>query len=450
MLRTSFSGLRFRLMVLVLAAVVPALVLLIITAGDQRQKALADAKENAVELAQVASQEEIKLIKDTRRLLSDPANLGVLKGHDTAGCNRLFAALLNKNPVYTNLGAVDSGGNTFCNGISPGQRRNAAGEVWFQRAVQQGTFSVGNYQINRDTGREELVFAQPLLDTSGRIDSVVFAEVPVTWLNQLVNVAQLPEDWTVALFDQKGTILAHYPNPEAWVGQSLEYAETVRTGLGESGISTTVESEVEDIPRVFGVTALRGTFLAGDVFISVGVPKKFAFAEADRLLRRNLIWLAITTVLAIMVAWVGGDLLVRRNITGLLSASKCLAIGDLTARTGPPYPGGELGQLSRAFDDMAISLEMRAAEADHAEEALEQRVRELTALNQFFQKHAGDYVELAGKHRELLEKLNANPQDLNAILKQAQAEPQPDVGGLLDIVPGSSVGNSQVDLSNTS
>ena len=59
-------------------------------------------------------------------------------------------------------------------------------------------------------------------------------------------------------------------------------------------------------------------------------------------------------------------------------------------------------------------------------------------------------MELAGKHRELLEKLNANPQDLNAILKQAQAEPQPDVGGLLDIVPGSSVGNSQVDLSNTS
>lgn len=410
MLRSSVTGLRFRMMALVLTAVIPALVLLIITAGDQRQKALSDAKENAVRLAQAASQEEVKLIKDTQHLLSDPDNIGVLKGHDTVGCSRLFNVLLSQNPVYANLGAVDSGGNTFCDGISPGQRRNSAGEVWFQRAARKGTFAVGNYQINLDTGQQELVFAQPLLDTAGRIDSVLFAEVPVTWLNQLVNVAQLPEDWTVALFDQTGTILAHYPNPEGWVGRNLEYGDTVRTGLGESGISTTVESEVEDIPRVFGVTALRGTLQSGDIFISVGVPKTFAFAAADRILRRNLTWLAITTALAMLVAWVGGDLLIRRNVIGLVSASRCLAEGDLTARTGPPYPTGELGQLSRAFDNMAISLEMRAAEAEHAEEALEQRVRELTALNQFFQQHADDYVALAGKHQELLSELKANPE----------------------------------------
>ena len=52
---------------------------------------------------------------------------------------------------------------------------------------------MGNYQINQDTGQKELVFAQPLLDTVCRMDSVVFAEAPVTWLNQLVNVSQRPE-----------------------------------------------------------------------------------------------------------------------------------------------------------------------------------------------------------------------------------------------------------------
>ena len=45
MLRSSVTGLRFRMMALVLTAVIPALVLLIITAGDQRQKALSDAKK---------------------------------------------------------------------------------------------------------------------------------------------------------------------------------------------------------------------------------------------------------------------------------------------------------------------------------------------------------------------------------------------------------------------
>jgi signal transduction histidine kinase/HAMP domain-containing protein len=81
--------------------------------------------------------------------------------------------------------------------------------------------------------------------------------------------------------------------------------------------------------------------------------------------------------LALAAAWFGGNLFMLRWVKLLVSATKRLRAGDLSARTGLPYGKGELSQLAHAFDEMAESLEQ-------AHQMLEQRVadrtRELSAL----------------------------------------------------------------------
>jgi PAS domain S-box-containing protein len=51
----------------------------------------------------------------------------------------------------------------------------------------------------------------------------------------------------------------------------------------------------------------------------------------------------------------------------LVAATRALAAGDLGTRTGMDYTGGELGQLARAFDEMAESLEWRLAQLRESE-----------------------------------------------------------------------------------
>jgi signal transduction histidine kinase/DNA-binding response OmpR family regulator/HAMP domain-containing protein len=107
-----------------------------------------------------------------------------------------------------------------------------------------------------------------------------------------------------------------------------------------------------------------------------------AFADVRRLLIRQLTWLGVVTGLALGAAWAVGDRGILRRVQALVQATQRLAAGDLRARTGLPHGREELGQLARAFDDMAHALEVRQAEAMQAAVALQRAVERLELLNQ--------------------------------------------------------------------
>jgi signal transduction histidine kinase/ActR/RegA family two-component response regulator len=75
-------------------------------------------------------------------------------------------------------------------------------------------------------------------------------------------------------------------------------------------------------------------------------------------------------VLALMAAWYGGEHFILRQVRALSRAVLRLAGGDLEARTGLTEVEGELGQLAEKFDEMAATLQQRAAERDAAERKL--------------------------------------------------------------------------------
>jgi signal transduction histidine kinase len=84
--------------------------------------------------------------------------------------------------------------------------------------------------------------------------------------------------------------------------------------------------------------------------------------------------LAALTLAALVIIAVGGaaaDLFVVRRVRAIVNATRRVAEGDLAARTGPPYARGELGQLARAFDEMALALQDRQGEAERAKAELQ-------------------------------------------------------------------------------
>jgi signal transduction histidine kinase/CheY-like chemotaxis protein/HAMP domain-containing protein len=98
-------------------------------------------------------------------------------------------------------------------------------------------------------------------------------------------------------------------------------------------------------------------------------------------------WASFTIgLLALIAAWYGGEHFILRQVRALSDAAQRLAKGDFAARTGLKAAEGELGQLAKTFDDMALSLQQRIQERDHTEkqmllQALQQTV--VASLGQF-------------------------------------------------------------------
>jgi signal transduction histidine kinase/HAMP domain-containing protein len=91
-------------------------------------------------------------------------------------------------------------------------------------------------------------------------------------------------------------------------------------------------------------------------------------------------------LVALAAAWYGGERFVLRKVRILSRATRQLAEGDLSGRTGLASDRSELGELARTFDAMAGSLQERVKEREEAERILLNRSFQQTvvgALGQF-------------------------------------------------------------------
>mgnify|MGYP002336074658 CR=1 FL=1 len=355
-MRRASTGLRARLLLLVLAAVIPAFGLIGYTAIAQRQEAAQNAEKDAMNLVRLAAREQSQLIASTRQLLVSLAQLPAIRAPGDATCSRVLAELLRPYPYYTNFGVATPDGRVFCSALPLTQPVNIADRSYFRRAVQSGDFGLGNYQIGRITGIPAINFGYPVKSAGGNVRAVVYAALNLSWLNQLAAGIELPVGSALTVVDSRGTILTRHPEPERWVGKPMRETPLIKEVLGHHGEGTAELDGLDGVTRLYAFAPLHDG-PAGSAYVSVGIPKEVAFASANRAFTRNMASLLVVALLALAAAWVGSDVFVLRRVQALASAARRLATGDLTARTGLPHGSEELGQLARNFDDMAYALE---------------------------------------------------------------------------------------------
>jgi signal transduction histidine kinase len=354
------KSLRVRLLAIVAVSVVPAFGLIVYTGFEQRREAVNVAQQAAVRLARLAASEQGRRLGAARELLIALSRLPEVRRRDGPACRRVLADLLRHYDLYLNFGAVDERGRVFCSALPAPESTDLGDRPYFQRAVATRGFAVGDYQVGRITGKASLNVAYPLLDERGTVRGVVFAAIDLGWLRQLVRDARLPHGSTFTVIDRHGTVLVRHPD-EDWVGRAHPQLGThprlpVVGALRPAGTAGLAEARGEDgVVRLLGFTPLLDGGTAGDVYVSIGIPKQTAVAAANRLLAWNLTGLGLVTGLAVVAAWYAGDAFVVRRVNRIVAAARRLADGDLSARAGGPY-AGELGELARAFDEMAEAI----------------------------------------------------------------------------------------------
>jgi signal transduction histidine kinase len=432
MMREHLASLRLRLWLLVFLAFMPALGLIFYTAAEQSRHAAQEVRDQALRMAQLVSSDQERRIDGTRYLLMALAHVPDMRDGQAATCQRFLSTFLKDNPLYTTFGMADLGGNVICSTMPHDEPVNIADRGYFQNAIETQDFAIGEFYVGRITDKEAIGFGYPILDADGRVQAVVAAGMSLSWLNQLVADAELPEGALLLVIDRNGTILARYPNPKPWVGQSDPNAPLFHAMLTR-GQGTAELRDMDGIPRIYAFTGLRG--LAGAGYVSIGIPQAIAYAPARRTLVRNLISLGLVGVLALTAAWIGGDVFILRHVQALVQAAKRLSQGDLSTRTGLPHGAGEMGQLAAAFDDMAESLEKHQTQQRLEEELRRQnealadenrRVQEVNQLKSAFVSLVSHELRtpltaIAGYLELLLEDQSvraAKPQELLGIIKR--------------------------------
>ncbi len=362
------SSLRVRLFLLVCLAVLPAFGLALYTDLEQRRLAAVEVQDNAVRLTRLTASNLAQFVEGARQLLvAQSVEQSRARASDWE-CGAYLADLLEQYPLYASLGVIGAEGDLVCSSHPFTRPVNLAGHAWLQRVVQTRSFVVGEYQADRVAGETALNFGYPVLDAAGQVRVIVFAALDPAVIDRLAARAKLPKGAVLMVLDRGGALVARYPEPEQWVGKSMPEAAIVQAILSQ-GEGAALVPGVDGIPRLYAFAPVEGT--AESLYVSIGIPQATAFDAIDRALARNLVILGLVSALVIAAAWFSGKAFILRPLNALVNATRRLTQGDLSARANVSYTSGEVGQLARAFDEMAESLQRRTAQLEAANKELE-------------------------------------------------------------------------------
>jgi len=218
--RAFFSSLRVRFVLLALLGVLPALALLLYSASEQREQAVMAAQDEAERFVRLAAADQERLIESAHQLLAVVARFPEVRADGSSECQNLLSTVVNQYPVYANIGVIEPDGALRCSALPAASDVNLSDQTYFQRAVETGKFSVGDFQVGRITNQATINVAYPVVDDQGQIVEVIYAALDLTGLSAFAAKAQLPEGSFLFVLDRSGTVLVRRPDPGEWVGEA--------------------------------------------------------------------------------------------------------------------------------------------------------------------------------------------------------------------------------------
>ena len=350
--------LRARLVLLVLAAIVPLLVLSVAKAIWLTDDALERTKgELALSASLVAANHE-EVSEAARQLLESVAVVLAQEGTGT-DCYAYFKALKERLPQYVNLGVIGLDGYTRCDGVGRTKAVYLGDRAYFRNAMDSRQFSWGGYIIGRISGKATLQFALPVTSPAGAITSVAFVSLDLQSLSRQVASIPLPQGGRVTVTDQDGLVLAVNPAKPEIIGSLVEN-RLLQTVVKSRSSGVEVGPDINGVPRIYAFRP-AGDELVSPFFVAVSADRAQAVAPAQRELMAELAALAAVALIGGALAWVVGGRGIVQPANRILDATQRVQRGERDVRVAVQrhQTGNEFSRIADGFNLMAGSLEQR-------------------------------------------------------------------------------------------
>jgi len=309
-------------------------------------------------LARLTAQAHAQRVEAARQLLIALASHPAMGGGDHDACNRLALGLTAQYAgIYATIGRADATGLVDClalEGAAPGM--SIADRGYFQRAKSTAAFVAGDFMHGKIRRQPTLAFAFPLVNPDGAVSHVIFANADLTVLSRGLETDTRMAGTIISLLDRNGTVIARSADADRFLGVSAS-RDQVRL-MKERGETISSFQGPDGVRRTYAIAAVRDPDGELTAFATVGVPASTA-ALLEPGGGREWLAVALLAVGLLVAAWIGSELLIRRPIAKLVTATGALAAGDLRVRTPPVGGVRELEGLASAFNQMAIKLQER-------------------------------------------------------------------------------------------
>jgi signal transduction histidine kinase/ActR/RegA family two-component response regulator len=373
------NGLRSRLMLLVALAITPIAVMTVLSGIREREHAIHESEQNLRRLTGLAAANEAQSIDGARQILVDLSSVPDLMSTPEK-CSALLADVMDRNEGYVNFGLIQMNGDVTCSAVPMLHPVNLGDRAHFKRAVLERRFIAGDYIFGRVIKKHTINLTYPVIDRGGQVVAVVFAAMDLAGLDTFINDITLPAGSVLATADARGNIIARRPDPERWFGTRLT-GPLAQAMKHEGGGAQRITGD-DGVERLHAFARV-GTPSLSDYTITIGIPLADILAAARHDQMTSLLGLVATTLLALLAAWLVGDVLIVQRVRKLTATAENIAAGKLESRSGIAYGTEEIGSLARALDEMAATLQKKESARGLAERELraaDQRKDEFLAM----------------------------------------------------------------------
>jgi C4-dicarboxylate-specific signal transduction histidine kinase len=298
--RAAAAALRWRLLLLIFLALAPMLAVTAAFGLRERANALDQARVHLQRLATLAAASEAQTLDGAQQILRDLSSVpAVVAGQ--GGCREVLVDILEKNRDYVNFGLIGVNGDVLCSAVPFNTAVNLGDRLHFKRAVAERRFIAGNYVFGRVVQKHTVNLTYPVVKNNAVV-GVLFAALDLTQLDKFVSTVQLPPDSVLWTLDEDQIVIAHRPDPAAWLGKTLvEGAQRAQRIDGAPAMYT----DPDGIKRLYASSKV-GPLSLSNYSLLIGVPEEGILAGADR----DGAWLVagvlVSLLLAGVVGWWGG------------------------------------------------------------------------------------------------------------------------------------------------
>ncbi len=389
--RFYFTSLRDRLILLILACILPLLGLTVYNGIEDRRLAILHTQADMLKASKLAVSQQAQVLQDAQQLLLMLAKFTRVHTPEAKECEALLSDILKSYAIYENIGVVKPNGEVVCSALPRARQIERQERFWLQKTITNRNFTVDKHSSKPN--QSSIVCAYPILNEQNQLELVVFLTLNSSWLRQLAPKILLPEGATLSILDRNGLPIASYPEPKDWQVKSAVNMPIIKNML-VSGKNIANIRGADGSEHLYVPVEKNNVIVDANRYMAaVGISQAEPFAQANQALKRNLLGLGIVTAIALVIAWTISELFWIRPLKKLVNATTRLAAGDLTARTNLAERDEEFSQLARTFDYMAASLERQLTDLQRAEtevrqlnQTLEQKVKERTAQLEFINK----------------------------------------------------------------
>lgn len=354
-------NLRTRVILLVLLTGIPIALVLTVQGVALHREKISNIFEASTILALKIGQKPKEIIPDPGTNLLNWSRFPEMASPNQ--CDRLnefFDPLLKAFPYFTTMAVIGVDGKRICPAPQENENADLSDREYFQRLLENKTYTISNLLTGRLSKRTSIIFAQPIFDKDKELKYVVVLGLDTKWLaetlNNSVSSTDMPREAKAVVVDNNGTIVASAPFEYGRIGSQVPEWIRVQPRLATSRMLTVDEIWQDGVRRA---TAYIPFFDSpnGGLRMRVGIPIEPELNEAKTDNMHRVLLIVAILLIALALAWYTGERLVLQPIRAIWSAANSLRMGNFSTRVGKMKASGELGELALAFDGMAEQLE---------------------------------------------------------------------------------------------